>query len=67
MCLVVSLGMLEEYVKYLESCGFDTDNPDYVENYMPAHKSCNIDKSNSVDMFSLIARHEVAYRKSKKF
>lgn len=56
---------LKKYVKYLESCGFDTDNPDYVENYMPTHKSCNIDKSNYVDMFSLIVRHEVAYRKSK--
>lgn len=56
---------LKKYVEYLKSCGFDTDNPDYVENYMPTHKSCNIDKSNYVDMFSLIVRHEVAYRKSK--
>ena len=37
---------LKSYIDYLESCGFQLDKPDYIENYFPAHPWCNRDKSN---------------------
>ncbi len=50
----------------LEECGFDVSKPDYVENFMPSHGSCNLDKSNSVELFVLLARHERAERMKRK-
>ena len=57
---------LKEYISYLEECGFDVSKPDYVENFMPSHGSCNRDKSNSVELFVLLARHERAERMKRK-
>ena len=53
---------LAEYVKYLNAHGFDTEKPDYVENYFPAHSSCNRDKSNHTEPFALLAWHHRAAR-----
>ena len=53
---------LAEYVKYLNAHGFDTAKPDYVENYFPAHSSCNRIKSNCTDPFALLAWHLRAAR-----
>lgn len=53
---------LKEYLAYLKASGFDTDKPDYVENYFPAHSSCNRDKSNRINLFTLPAWHELAAR-----
>lgn len=57
---------LGEYVKYLNDKGFDTAKPDYLENYFPAHHSCNLDKSNCTDPFSLMAWHLHAARMAAK-
>lgn len=56
------LPELEEYVKYLNGHGFNTEKPDYVENYFPAHRVCNGDKSNRTEPFSLMAWHLRAAR-----
>lgn len=53
----VTLPELTEYIRYLEQQGFKTD---CVENYFPAHGHCNREKSNNVDPFALLARHERA-------
>ena len=57
---------LQEYLRYLKERGFDIDKPDYVENYMPTHGYCNRDKSNRVELFALLARHERAQAKAKQ-
>ena len=57
---------LEGYVNYLKESGFDLEQPDYVENYLPAHGSCNRDKTNLIRDYPLIFWHEIALRKSKK-
>lgn len=57
---------LAEYVKYLNDHGFVTAKPDYLENYFPAHRSCNLDKSNCTDPFSLMAWHLHAARMAPK-
>ncbi|MEE0855706.1 MAG: COR domain-containing protein [Ruminococcus sp.] len=57
---------LKEYISYLEECGFDVSKPDYVENFMPSHGYCNRDKSNNVELFSILARHERAERMKRK-
>jgi 5-methylcytosine-specific restriction endonuclease McrA len=57
---------LAEYVKYLNAHGFDTAKPDYVENYFPAHPSCNRDKSNHTEPFALLAWHHRAARMAPK-
>ena len=55
---------LTEYVKYLRARSFDTDKPDYVENYFIAHHKCNNKKRDFVEPFALLSRHEYAYRKT---
>ncbi|MEE0675394.1 MAG: COR domain-containing protein [Ruminococcus sp.] len=60
------LPELKEYISYLQECGFDVSKPDYVENYMPSHGRCNLDKSNNVELFSILARHEIAWRKTDR-
>ncbi len=57
---------LKKYFSYLQECGFDISKPDYVENYMPSHGYCNRDKSNNVELFVLLARHERAERMKRK-
>ena len=57
-----ALPELTEYVRYLNAHGFDTEKPDYVENYFPAHHSCNLDKSNRTEPFALLAWHLRAAR-----
>ena len=57
---------LAGYVSYLRESGFETEKPDYVENYLPAHGSCNRDKTNLIHDYPLIFWHEIALRKSKK-
>ena len=57
---------LKEYIDYLSECGFDIEKPDYIENYLPVHPSCNLDKSDYVDCFALIAFHGLATKKSKR-
>ena len=57
-----ALPELTEYVKYLNDHGFDTETPDYVENYFPAHHACNLDKSNHTEPFALLAWHHRAAR-----
>ena len=61
-----ALPELAEYVKYLNAHGFDTAKPDYVENYFPAHHSCNLDKSNHTEPFALLAWHHRAARMAPK-
>ena len=60
------LPELKEYISYLEERGFDISKPDYVENYMPTHGHDNLDKSDFVELFTLLARHEIALRKTNK-
>ncbi len=60
------LPELKEYVKYLNDHGFNTAKPDYVENYFPAHHSCNLDKSNHTEPFALLAWHHRAARMAPK-
>lgn len=57
---------LRDYVAYLQQKGFDPENPNYVENFFPAHRSCNRDKGNSVDPFVLLSRHEIAAKNAPK-
>lgn len=57
---------LQEYIRYLTERGFDINKPDYVENYMPSHEYCNRDKSDRVELFALLARHERAQAKAKQ-
>ncbi len=57
---------LRPYLDYLRETGFDLDMPDYIENYFPAHPSCNRSKTNSMDIFTLPFRHEVAARRTKQ-
>ncbi len=57
---------LKKYFSYLQDRGFDISKPDYVENYMPSHGYCNRDKSNNVELFSILARHERAERMKRK-
>ena len=57
---------LKEYISYLEECGFDVSKPDYVENFMPLHGPCNRAKSNNVELFPLISRHEIAWLKTDR-
>ena len=61
-----ALRELTEYVKYLNAHGFDTAKPDYVENYFPSHRSCNLDKCNHTDPFALLAWHLRAARMAPK-
>ena len=61
-----ALPELAEYVKYLNAHGFDTEKPDYVENYFPAHHACNLDKSNHTEPFALLAWHHRAARMAPK-
>lgn len=61
-----ALPELAEYVKYLNAHGFDTEKPDYVENYFPSHHSCNRDKSNHTEPFALLAWHHRAARMAPK-
>ena len=55
---------LRDYVGYLQSRGFDTNTPNYVENYAPVCSICNGDKSNYVDPYALLSRLERAARKT---
>lgn len=57
---------LQIYIRNLEELGFDSENPDYVENYLPVHGYCNRDKSDRVELFALLARHERAQAKAKQ-
>ena len=57
---------LKEYLAYLKASDINTDKPDYVENYFPAHPSCNRDKSNRINVFTLPAWHELAARNAPK-
>lgn len=57
---------LEDYINYLTQCGFDIEHPDYIENYFPSHPSCNVDKLNDVDEYSLPSRHELAFKRTKR-
>ena len=51
---------LQSYLDYLSSCGFNIEKPDYIENYFPTHESCNRDKSNRVNEFTLPYWHDIA-------
>ena len=55
---------LESYISYLKQRGFNTEKPDYIENYLPVHGKCNLAKSNYVEPYVLLARHECAARKA---
>ena len=57
---------LDRYIDYLKKCGFDVDKPDYVENYFPAHGSCNRSKSNDAGNIPLVFWHEIAFKKAEK-
>ncbi|MCR5825122.1 MAG: hypothetical protein K6G54_01005, partial [Oscillospiraceae bacterium] len=57
---------LQPYLDYLQETGFDLNKPDYIENYFPAHPSCNRDKSNDMNLFTLPWRHEIAARRAKR-
>ena len=57
---------LNLYFDYLKKCGFDVKKPDYVENYFPAHGSCNRDKSNHAGSIPLVFWHEIAFKNAKK-
>lgn len=57
---------LKPYLDYLRKTGFDLDHPDYIENYFPAHPSCNREKTNDMNIFTLPYRHEVAARRVKR-
>lgn len=57
---------LDSYITYLNSRGFDTSNPDYIENYLPIHRHCNIRKSNFVDIFSFLSWHNLAELKTPR-
>ena len=48
------LSQMADFIQYLKDQGFDIDNPNYVENYLPAHKSCNSFKSNNLRPFPLV-------------
>lgn len=62
----VRIPELKPYIDYLQERGFDISKPDYVENYMPTHGHCNLDKSNYTNLFVLLARHERAEMKTRK-
>ena len=62
----VRLPELNPYIEYLKERGFDVSKPDYVENYMPTHRYCNLDKRNYTNLFVLLARHERAEMKTRK-
>lgn len=51
---------VKPYLDYLVSCGFEIENPDYIENYFPTHGYCNRDIGNRVDAFSLPYWHDIA-------
>ncbi len=57
---------LQVYIDYLNAKGFNTEKPDYVENYLPVHGPCNLDKSNYVELFALLARHEKAAKNASR-
>ena len=57
---------LKPYVEWLESCGFDLKKPDYIENYFPAHGSCNRAKSNRINEFTLPYWHLIAAHRAKQ-
>lgn len=51
---------LQDYLEYLNSCGFNLKKPDYIENYFPAHVHCNRDKANRINEYSLPYWHDIA-------
>ncbi len=55
-----ALPALESYFRFLTSCGFDIEKPDYIENYFPAHPHCNRKKSNRIDEYNLPYWHDIA-------
>ena len=57
---------LEGYIGYLKESGFKTEKPDYIENYLPAHGSCNRNKTNLARSYPLIFWHELALRNTEK-
>jgi hypothetical protein len=48
------IPQIKPFVDYLQGQGFDIKNPNYVENYLPAHSSCNRNKSNHLSPFPLV-------------
>lgn len=60
------IASLKPYMEYLQTCGFDINNPDYIENYFPAHGSCNRSKSNRVNEFTLPYWHLIAAHRASK-
>ena len=57
---------LDSYIAFLVEHGFDIEHPDYVENYFPAHASCNREKGNRVLDISLLYWHTIAAHNSPK-
>ena len=57
---------LQGYLKYLSSCGFDIEKPNYIENYFPTHGYCNRAKSNRVNEFSLPYWHDIAIQHTER-
>lgn len=48
---------VEFYLGELRSSGFDTKNPNYIENYVPTHRYCNIRKSNNARTVSTLREY----------
>ena len=61
-----SVSQMTEYVEYLQSQGFNIDKPNYIENYLPVHASCNRKKSNSLSTFPLIWYHSISIGNAPK-
>lgn len=58
---------LNQYLEELRANGFDTEKPDYIENYILCCASCNLNKNNQTfEVSNLRFYHDMAEKKTEK-